>query len=137
MRPIYNQPKDDKKASKPTSSFMPLHMQHCLKMSSQNSTKEYKAEASKANAKNNFKVTEQTAYKQAKQVSKETSTKNYKKSGEEAIKQFKVSSVLVKYLSSQYILKNNILYRKNSEIVENKTKSITFKKKVSINVEEK
>ena len=37
MRPIYNAPKDakDKKDAKPASSFMPLHMQHCLKMSSQ------------------------------------------------------------------------------------------------------
>lgn len=89
MRPIYNQPKDEKKSVN-ASSFLPLHMQHCLKMSSQNSNKEYKAEASKANTKNTFKVTEQTSYKQSKQISEETSIKNYKKSGQDAIKQFKI-----------------------------------------------
>ena len=32
MRPIYNAPKTDEKKKKATSSFLPLHMQHCLKL---------------------------------------------------------------------------------------------------------
>ena len=40
----------------------------------------------KQNSTNTFRVTEQTSYQQAKLVAAETSTKNYKKSKEDAIK---------------------------------------------------
>ncbi|CBY37113.1 unnamed protein product [Oikopleura dioica] len=92
MRPIYNAPKvaekkDKKKAS--SSSFLPLHMQHCVNMSKQQSDKTYVADAKKSNSKNSFKVTENEGYKQAKQVAAATSVRNYSKTKEEAIKLFK------------------------------------------------
>ena len=59
-------------------------------MTSQTSDKKYKEDAAKAQTKNNFKVTEGDTYLQAKKVSKATSIKNYKKSGEEAMQKFKV-----------------------------------------------
>ena len=66
-------------------------------MTSQTSDKKYKEDAAKAQTKNNFKVTEGDTYLQAKKVSKATSVKNYKKSGEEAMQKFKVYFELLNY----------------------------------------
>ena len=43
------------------------------------SNRSYGAEASKINAKNNFKMTEMDSYKSSKKLAEDTSIKNYKK----------------------------------------------------------
>ena len=43
------------------------------------SNRSYGAEASKINAKNNFKMTEMDSYKTSKKLAEDTSIKNYKK----------------------------------------------------------
>ena len=116
MRPIYNAPstktkkKDsgEEKKAKPPAYFMPLHMQHCLTQSKQQrftlrldwpssslfSNRDYAAEASKINAKNNFKMTEIDSYKSSKKLATETSVKNYKKGAKDAVEKFKGSQNL-------------------------------------------
>ena len=89
---------------------MPLHMQHCLAQSKQQrfflffwiirssflsfSNRNYAAEASKANSKNNFKMTEMDSYKSSKKLATETSLKNYKKGAKDAVEKFKGSQNL-------------------------------------------
>jgi len=98
MRPIYNAPstKPKKEPKNPNQSgyTLPLHMQHCVNMSSQQSNRSYGAKAAAANAKHSFKVTEQDSYKNSKKLAKETSVKNYKKGAEDAVKTFKGSQNL-------------------------------------------
>jgi hypothetical protein len=56
----------------------------------------------KQNSTNTFRVTEQTSYQQAKLVAAETSTKNYKKSKEDAIKKFRVHTFIIQRMYMDY-----------------------------------
>ena len=58
------------------------------------SNRDYAAEASKINAKNNFKMTEIDSYKSSKKLATETSVKNYKKGAKDAVEKFKGSQNL-------------------------------------------
>lgn len=58
------------------------------------SNRNYAAEASKANAKNNFKMTEMDSYKSSKKLATETSLKNYKKGAKDAVEKYKGSQNL-------------------------------------------